>query len=51
LPFGKTLWPIILSISNLNIRGIVSAAVSLILLIKFKMDTIGVIAIGAIIGI
>jgi chromate transporter len=41
----------LLSISNLSISSIVSAAVSLILLIKFKMDTIGVIAIGAIIGV
>lgn len=40
-----------LSIDNINLSGVVSAAISLILLIKFKLDTIGVIAIGAIIGI
>ena len=40
-----------LIIENINLSGIVSAVVSLILLIKFKLDTIGVIAIGAIIGI
>lgn len=41
----------LLSIDNLNLSAIVSAAISLFLLIKFKLDTIGVIAIGAIIGI
>jgi hypothetical protein len=41
----------LLSVKNLNTSGIVSATISLLLLIKFKMDTIGVIAIGAIIGI
>lgn len=41
----------LLSIENLNISSIVSATISLFLLIKFKMDTIGVITIGAIIGI
>jgi chromate transporter len=41
----------LLSVDNLNLSGIVSAAVSLVLLIKFKTDTIGVIAMGAIIGI
>jgi hypothetical protein len=41
----------LLSIDNLNLSAIVSAAVSLFLLIKFKLDTIGVIAVGAVIGI
>lgn len=41
----------LLSFDNINHIGVVSAAISLILLIKFKLDTIGVIAIGAIIGI
>jgi len=41
----------LLALDNLNISGVISAAVSLLLLIKFKLDTIGVIAIGAIIGI
>jgi chromate transporter len=40
-----------LSVDNLNLRGVVSGAISLFLLIKFKLDTIGVIAIGAVIGI
>ena len=41
----------LLAFDNVNLSGVISAVVSLILLIKFKLDTIGVMAIGAIIGV